>query len=253
MKGQSQMPLKKNKSLLYVGSVFDKLTVIEPMVFINGQRFYKIKCSCNRGEKLMRERLIVQRGNCGCSRIKHPLINGEKYGELGIKCFSHYDNKQAIYTVICRCGKEFNVSRHSIVTKGTTHCGCVPLSVIRNQIKPNKHSCKNSIYAQYRLKAKIRNFDFQLSFQEFLSFIVRPCYYCGVLESNTHKNTHAKEIYKYNGIDRLDSNKGYILDNCVPCCKNCNKAKLGMTDLNFLEWVERVYKFSIESKNEQST
>ena len=53
--------------------------------------------------------------------------------------------------------------------------------------------------------------------------------------------------YKYtisvNGIDRLDSSKGYTIDNCVSCCSVCNTAKLEMDVDDFKEWVVRVYDY----------
>lgn len=45
-----------------------------------------------------------------------------------------------------------------------------------------------------------------------------------------------------NGIDRVDNNKGYTLNNCVPCCKTCNQAKHRLSQEYFIEWVEKIYK-----------
>jgi hypothetical protein len=46
---------------------------------------------------------------------------------------------------------------------------------------------------------------------------------------------------KCSGIDRVDSNKGYTIDNCVPCCKTCNLAKAELSQRDFLDWVRKVY------------
>lgn len=50
------------------------------------------------------------------------------------------------------------------------------------------------------------------------------CYYCGHL---------SPEIL--NGIDRLDNQRCYILDNCVPCCKYCNFIKSALDPETFIE------------------
>jgi hypothetical protein len=42
------------------------------------------------------------------------------------------------------------------------------------------------------------------------------------------------EVYVYNGIDRLDSSKGYVLENCVPCCSEINWAKRVMSFEDFV-------------------
>lgn len=44
-----------------------------------------------------------------------------------------------------------------------------------------------------------------------------------------------------NGIDRIDNNRGYVKENCVPCCKTCNYAKRKMDLLTFKEWARRLY------------
>ena len=49
------------------------------------------------------------------------------------------------------------------------------------------------------------------------------------------------EELKSNGLDRVDNNKGYTIDNVVPCCKRCNYAKNNQTPREFKEWVKKVY------------
>lgn len=44
----------------------------------------------------------------------------------------------------------------------------------------------------------------------------------------------------YNGIDRVDSEKGYVVGNCVPCCYEVNRAKSNMTQSDFLELVRQI-------------
>jgi hypothetical protein len=41
----------------------------------------------------------------------------------------------------------------------------------------------------------------------------------------------------FNGIDRVDNSKGYILGNCVPCCSWCNRAKADGTLAKFMDWI----------------
>jgi len=42
-----------------------------------------------------------------------------------------------------------------------------------------------------------------------------------------------------NGIDRLDCDKGYEKENCVPCCKHCNYVKGNLSMKDFRAWVKR--------------
>ena len=47
-----------------------------------------------------------------------------------------------------------------------------------------------------------------------------------------------------NGIDRVDSSKGYVEDNVVSCCKYCNTAKNTMSRDEFFKWIKRVYEYN---------
>lgn len=37
------------------------------------------------------------------------------------------------------------------------------------------------------------------------------------------------------GIDRWDNSRGYLADNVVPCCKDCNRAKMTRPPREFVE------------------
>lgn len=46
-----------------------------------------------------------------------------------------------------------------------------------------------------------------------------------------------------NGIDRIDSSKGYTIDNCVSCCPLCNQMKSNIDQNMFLTQIEKIYNF----------
>ena len=70
-------------------------------------------------------------------------------------------------------------------------------------------SCK---YSEYKTNAKRRDLEFNLTLEEFKTFWQKDCSYCG-------------DPIITVGIDRIDSNKGYILENTISCCKICNLMK----------------------------
>ena len=65
--------------------------------------------------------------------------------------------------------------------------------------------------------------EWKLSIEDVSKLIHSNCYYCGAEPSeNNQWNKSSKrktenDVVKINGIDRIDSNEGYILSNCVPC------------------------------------
>lgn len=98
-------------------------------------------------------------------------------------------------------------------------------SCCRNYKKERRDSKKTAAYDKarsqtpggkyiiYKKGANARDLPFDLTFDEFMTFWQADCSYCG------------DPIHTI-GIDRVDSNLGYSLDNCVPCCAVCNRIKM---------------------------
>jgi len=86
----------------------------------------------------------------------------------------------------------------------------------------------------YRRDAIRRGLSFSLSLEAFRALTSAQCHYCGngpqsVLENSKGYNG----AYAYNGIDRLDNDAGYTLENSVTCCKLCNRMKYTMSEEHF--------------------
>lgn len=89
---------------------------------------------------------------------------------------------------------------------------------------------KESVKGQFmtcRRGAEIRNLDFLISLDEFEKTIRKPCNYCGTVEERR-------------GIDRIDSNIGYLSNNIVPCCYPCNWMKNDLTVNEFLSHCQKI-------------
>jgi 5-methylcytosine-specific restriction endonuclease McrA len=96
----------------------------------------------------------------------------------------------------------------------------------------------NVIRRGYIRHANRRGHSFDLTTERFEALIQQECHYCGNPAGNAISR-HGLELH-YNGIDRLDSAKGYVEGNVVPCCGHCNKAKLNLSHDDFLRLVGRI-------------
>lgn len=85
-------------------------------------------------------------------------------------------------------------------------------------------------YKTCRYAALKRNYEFSLSFEQFMLLWRVPCFYCGSEMTNI-------------GIDRIDNTLGYFIGNIVPCDSSCNFAKSSHSMEKFTSWIERAYKF----------
>lgn len=114
---------------------------------------------------------------------------------------------------------------------------------------PQGQSGMNGLYAKYRANARHRNTLFNLSKQEFKTITSKDCHYCGIAPIQEYfswnkrmtKEGAAHSLYKYNGIDRVDSTKPYEMSNVLPCCGFCNRSKNKYTYEQFVAWINKAY------------
>ena len=174
-------------------------------------------------------------------------ITGQKFGRLTaierVPKPEHVSHTGVFWRCKCECGEIRTVSTGCLTSGNTKSCGKHPRS-----LKAGK-SGSHAIFCQYRWNANKRGIPFELSEERFIRLTIQPCQYCGdppanpsYCGGNSTPQTFERSLYIYNGIDRVDNGRGYILDNCVPCCKQCNRAKTSMTVDEFLTWVARVHK-----------
>jgi 5-methylcytosine-specific restriction endonuclease McrA len=111
------------------------------------------------------------------------------------------------------------------------------------------------VYRVYRNTASKHGRRWEISFTEFLALTARDCTYCGVppaqvatpyvtrrgeVRNSANPTWASAVVFTYNGIDRVDSSVGYVLSNCVPCCRVCNVAKSDMSSDAFEGWIDRI-------------
>ena len=107
---------------------------------------------------------------------------------------------------------------------------------------PNSEGVINQVILQYKRHARDRGLEWALGYEDVKRLIASPCFYCGAVNSNHKVTKNCKEGFDHNGIDRVDSAMGYTIDNVVPCCKVCNRAKNNMTQKDFIMWVQQAAK-----------
>lgn len=101
------------------------------------------------------------------------------------------------------------------------------------------------IYHKYKSGARRRQIEFNLDEGQVMFLIFDNCYYCDCPPSNTlirKRKSSLDLVVKYNGIDRIDNNRGYEKDNCITCCFLCNAMKKAMSFEDFTSHIVKIYK-----------
>jgi hypothetical protein len=232
------------KKIDLINKRFGRLTVIKDTGEINN-KYYPIwlcRCDCGNTCKIPIHR--VMSGNtksCGCiSNIIN--LTGRRFGRLVVikNTNKKTNDKSIIWLCKCDCGKEKEINGSSLRKGSTKSCGCLQKEVASNNgYEDRTLSAFNVLYGNYEHGAKNRNLEFNLTKEQFGTLTKQICFYCGFEPNQISKcNTG---IYVYNGIDRLDNNIGYEIDNCVPCCGYCNAMKRAHTQEEFMNKVKSIY------------
>jgi len=182
-------------------------------------------------------------------------LTGQVFGRLTVLYQSDKsDNSGKVYWHCeCECKNHIDVLAMHLKNGATKSCGClqkesaarmgrrnIQFAIEKNTLVTGEASCRE-LYSSYKYNAKRRELSFELTLDDFKFLTKQECYWCGEIPLFVHHRPRNNEDYIYNGIDRLDNNIGYTVENCVPCCGVCNYAKRTKTAEEFIEWINKVY------------
>jgi hypothetical protein len=221
----------------------------------------------------LRSSRYVERTSCSCvpdhgtglhltdsqGRFASLDLSGLRFGRLLVLRPAAHDgrSRSRLWHVRCDCGTETirSAARLRNARWPTRHCGCSPGYRAINSEGPriedprarrvSQSAWVNRIYRTYRHNALRLGRDFTLTREDVSRLVMQCCAYCGASSMNTSHEAlvataTAATSFAYNGMDRVDSRRGYTLDNVVSCCRVCNFAKGKMHGSDFLAWVQRV-------------
>lgn len=164
---------------------------------------------------------------------------GMRYGRLTILDVTRRDGKNTHHYFVaarCDCGVEKEVRLSGLQAGSTLSCGCYAEEARRAANIGNtraRHAegmnAQRSVFMDYKRHAKSRGLFFDLNFEQLVKIASQPCFYCAAPPANISAPKNAYGSFIYNGIDRVDNDLGYSVENCVPCCRPCNSAKNSIT------------------------
>lgn len=248
-----------------VGNVYGRLTVIERSENKCGRLYWLCLCSCGN-ETIVRGSHL--RGgsvrSCGCLAAelsaerayelgKEKAIDevGNRYGKLTVTERHGLDNQGVItWLCLCDCGNEVIARGRDLRYGNIVSCKCERIKRAHANTEkrklPKGDAALNSLFSSYKHGAKKRGLQFTLTKKQFRSLTQSDCHYCGRSPFAVYgnwSNSGLNGCYVYNGIDRKNNDFGYVVDNCVPCCKSCNSAKSDMSYSDFIDYLDCLVAF----------
>jgi len=195
--------------------------------------------------------------------MKRIDLTGQKFNRLTVISLAK-ETERVCWNCVCDCGKKIIVSSSHLKTNHTKSCGCLNLEKMKersHKLYANNYKYDSpSIATAKKIFDKTYN-DGDLKFENFLKLSQLNCYYCNCKPNNKQNSAiddkkaskFAKENgdFIYNGLDRVDNLQPHNINNVVTCCKWCNYSKRNNTLEEFLIWINKVYKFNFENKDQK--
>jgi hypothetical protein len=169
-------------------------------------------------------------------RQKYEFVVGDRYNKWTVIGYNK-GSKTAI-EVQCDCGNTAWVQGWSLVNERSKQCkDCKLKNFSISRKMEAEEALKSRVYTQCKSQAKRRGIEFDVPKEHLLHYAMKKCYYCQAEPNNTMKLPHVDGELKYNGIDRFDSSKGYVVGNILAACWRCNSMK---SDMPFDEFVTHI-------------
>lgn len=192
-------------------------------------------------------------------------LTGKIYGRLTVLSFAGWrlenNNKKgrrAMWLCECICGKTKEAQTGNLKFGSVKSCGCIAKEKLKNTHAKNVNpdAAFASVYREYNGSAKRQGRVFDLTSDQFKELTSKNCTYCGIepqmVKCKNGSHVFKNSSYVYNGIDRIDNSIGYIIENCAPCCRNCNIAKGTKSVEEFLKWAQRLNDYQVKASKEMA-
>jgi hypothetical protein len=133
-----------------------------------------------------------------------------------------------------QCGQDGTHSKRTAAF--ATRCGTVLCEACMDkkalQVDAALKTGANAKFTTLCRNAKLREIDVTIDLEFYTELLFNaPCHYCGDVV-----------IHGGGGVDRIESNIGYIEGNVVPCCPTCNVMKNVMSTSDMINHMKKILK-----------
>lgn len=172
----------------------------------------------------------------------------KRFGSLIVNERLPNQGTAVMWGCICDCGNEVRVRGTALRNETTNSCGC------QRRLRSNRWKNNDKIftdsYAANRINSKNRQVPFEITREEWIELMSGNCFYCK-REPYTKKFANRRlrkilgddfdEFMLLNGVDKVIPDLGYVKNNCVSCCKYCNRAKSDLSTDEFKSLITLLY------------
>jgi len=214
------MTLVKN----LVGERFNNLVVQEDFIK-DGIRWIKCKCDCGNFT-IIRAHNRKQVLSCGCS-YRNDLTNQRFDSLIAIKYLRTTEPHHRVYWLCqCDCGKFIEVTSKNLIRKSTKNCG--DRNIHKHYKYKGYQDIPGSLFHRMKDGARKRNHEFDITIEQMWELFLKQNKKCA-LSGRDIDFGDFNIITQYRkttaSLDRIDSKKGYTIDNVQWVHRDINMMK----------------------------
>jgi hypothetical protein len=200
-----------------------------------------VKCFCGRKFNVRPDKIWSKHTkSCGCS-FKKDLV-GERFGKLVVIKLEEKSKKRRGRWWMCKCdcGNMHEVQTNPLTRGAVMSCGCTwRRKGSESPCWKGHEQISGRFWAILKCSAYSRNLSFDLTIEDVWNLFEaqeRKCMLTGmdICLSEDNENTAS--------LDRIDSSKGYCVENIQWVHKTVNKMKMDLRQEEFVRWCQLVAK-----------
>lgn len=168
-------------------------------------------------------------------------LTGKKFGLLIVSKRTATTYKKVRWDCICECGKMTKASSCDLISGHTRSCGC--LYNRTGQESPRFRGFQKisgRFWGSILCGAKKRNISVELSMEDAWNLFIKQNQRCALTNLILTFNKNSKDSTGTASLDRIDSSKGYTIDNCQWIHKDYNWMKLDHSQQEFIDMCYKV-------------
>lgn len=187
---------------------------------------------------------MIKKFNLDFKSNKIKKYIGKKFGKLEVIEFSGKNKYRNTYLCMCDCGRTVIVDSCALSTNNTTSCGCSS----RKRGKEHKNyqgyeDIPKSMFNRIKIGATERNLEFSITIEDIWNKYIeqdRKCSLTGLDLNIGQTNRRRRDGETTASLDRIDSSKGYTIDNIQWVHKDINWMKQNYPQKYFIEMCKKV-------------
>jgi len=173
---------------------------------------------------------------------KKAEINGKTFGQLVVvEEVEGCDKRHPAWKCLCQCGKTCRTYASDLLSGRKTSCNECAYKRVGDALWKGHGEISKHFWSQVKNAAKLRDMNLDITIEQaWDKFLLqdRRCVLTGV-NLAFHRNDNSKVTAS---LDRIDSAKGYTVDNTQWVHKIINRMKTDLKQPLFIEWCRKVVK-----------